>query len=174
MEPNCDKCKKKCVCMFVEKSKNFHVPGLDRFWEFRDEVIKFTYSILPKYCKSFEAFPNVEYPGRDHLGRLINRKPLKLWYPLAKQPCEMREQKECDCWWCQTYGGYQDSILGCPWGEIKSIKNEKPYSSLHVPQLLKDLCIEDYRYSEYEEAIKQLCDQMGIDLNSEELEERRG
>jgi len=66
-------------------------------WKLTDQMLKDVKMQLPEYCGHYTERPSLEGP-RDELGRLRERKPLVLWYPLAeKQPCR--------CWYCVNKTG---------------------------------------------------------------------
>ena len=74
----CDNCTKRSICRYYEKFFKSHTyigPG----WGFRTELDELIRELLPKHCMNFEK--ERQWQGRDIKGRLIGRKPLKLWYP---------------------------------------------------------------------------------------------
>jgi len=103
MEPNCDNCKNKRICRYYPYGSvvNMDLPG----WEIKDELNKYMKALLPQWCERYEAV--MLYPDRDNLGRLINRKPLKLWYPDQKPKEEYGTyyricSPSCQCRYCQN------------------------------------------------------------------------
>lgn len=134
MSETCLFCKVREVCRYyINIGKRVHDLGLPG--KLTRDMHAFLRVNLPKHCGHYIEQPILEN-DRDSLGRLIDRKPLKLWYPnreaeacchcghkksdhsqgiwcnTSRQTMYQKEpevREKCECWHC--HGGYGDTCF---------------------------------------------------------------
>ena len=104
---NCNNCNNRIICRFQQNIRTVNTMELPT-WELIGTIQDFLKSLLPQKCGRFEAIQ--EYENRDASGRVIGRKPLKLWYPNQEQPEEPHSwydyNPNCGCRGCQNSRSY--------------------------------------------------------------------
>jgi hypothetical protein len=76
-------------------------------WKLTEKMLKDVKMQLPDHCGFYMERPSPNEP-RDELGRMKNRKPLKLWYPNQEPEAEAGP---CPCWHCKTGKEYGDECF---------------------------------------------------------------
>lgn len=98
---NCNNCHNRIICRYQENIRTVNAMELPT-WELIGTIQDFLKNLLPQKCGKFEAIQ--EYENRDVKGRLIGRKPLRIWYPNQEQ--EHSFYPECNCRGCQNSRSY--------------------------------------------------------------------
>jgi len=104
MSETCLFCKVREVCRYyINIGKRVYDLGLPH--NLSKDIHAFLRVNLPKHCGHYDEMPKLEN-DRDSLGRLIDRKPLKLWYPnQVDEGCRHCGHKKSDHSqgiWCNT------------------------------------------------------------------------